>query len=72
MRAAAARCGDVRIIVNNARDLPARPGVGEDAPERIRRLMDVNFHGVLNVSSAFAPIVARNGGGAFVNVLVGA
>jgi NAD(P)-dependent dehydrogenase (short-subunit alcohol dehydrogenase family) len=69
IRAAAQRCGDVQIVVNNAGISLKGEALGEDSFEVIRKLLDVNLYGVLNVSSAFAPIVARNGGGAFVNVL---
>jgi NAD(P)-dependent dehydrogenase (short-subunit alcohol dehydrogenase family) len=69
VRAAAERYGDVEIVVNNAGVSLPGPALGGDAVDRARGLFDVNFYGVLNVSSAFAPIVARNGGGAFVNVL---
>ncbi|WP_427185258.1 SDR family oxidoreductase [Bordetella bronchialis] len=69
VRAAAERCGDVDIVINNAGISLPGPALADDAPSRIRSLFDVNFFGVLNVSSAFAPILARNGGGAFVNVL---
>jgi NAD(P)-dependent dehydrogenase (short-subunit alcohol dehydrogenase family) len=69
VRAAAARCGDVDIVVNNAGISLHGKALGEDAPDVTRRLLDVNLYGILNVSSAFAPILGRNGGGAFVNVL---
>lgn len=69
VRAAAERCGDVDIVINNAGISLPGPALGGDAADRIRSLLDVNFYGVLNVGSAFAPIIARNGGGTFVNVL---
>jgi short-subunit dehydrogenase len=34
-----------------------------------RQEMEVNYFGVLNMVRAFAPVIAGNGGGAFVNVL---
>jgi len=34
----------------------------------VRRTFDVNFFGALSVSRAFAPVLAANGGGAFINV----
>lgn len=69
VQAAAARCGDVEIVINNAGITLPGPALSDDAPQRMRQLMDVNFYGIWNVSHAFAPIVARNGGGAFANVL---
>lgn len=65
--AAVEQAGDVTIVVNNA-------GVGAvasvlDAEAELRRLMEVNYFGLLAVSRAFAPVLAANGGGAVVNVL---
>jgi NAD(P)-dependent dehydrogenase (short-subunit alcohol dehydrogenase family) len=67
--AAAERAGDVQIVINNAGISVLGPVLGEAAADSIRRHLDTNLFGILNVSSAFAPIVRRNGGGAFVNVL---
>ena len=67
--AAAARAGDVTLLINNA-------GIGlpDDilAPEseaNARRHLETNFFGVLRTSQAFAPALAANGGGALLNVL---
>jgi len=67
--AAAARAGDVTLLVNNA-------GVGHqggflaaDSEEVARRQFETNFFGVLRMSKAFAPVLAANGGGALLNVL---
>ena len=69
VKAAAAKLGDVTIVVNNAGVfVPAAIG----APDEIAALrsnLDTNVYGTYNVASAFAPILARNGGGAIVNVL---
>jgi NAD(P)-dependent dehydrogenase (short-subunit alcohol dehydrogenase family) len=66
---AAARAGDVTLVVNNA-------GVGHqggflapDSEEVTRRQLETNFFGMLRMSKAFAPILAANGGGAMLNVL---
>ncbi|MFE3450021.1 SDR family oxidoreductase [Nonomuraea sp. NPDC059194] len=56
--AAAERCGDVDLLINNAGAL------GLPAVE-----MATNYLGVRAVSRAFAPVLARNGGGALVNIL---
>jgi NAD(P)-dependent dehydrogenase (short-subunit alcohol dehydrogenase family) len=67
--AAVDRCADVDLLVNNA-GIATRTGVlAEDALEQGRREMEVNAFGTLAVSQAFAPVLARNGGGAIVNVL---
>jgi NAD(P)-dependent dehydrogenase (short-subunit alcohol dehydrogenase family) len=67
--AAAARCGDVSLLVNNAGILLMRPMLAEDAEAAMRREMEVNVYGTLAMVRAFAPILARNGGGAIVDVL---
>lgn len=69
--AAAARdCGDVTVLVNNAGVLGNYGGfVMRPDQAAIRREMDVNYYGVLNLCQAFAPVLARNGGGGIVNVL---
>ncbi|NBB10225.1 SDR family oxidoreductase [Pseudomonas sp. SLFW] len=67
---AAEQCQDTTVLVNNA-------GIGEIqdsalAPNMIeltRRMMDTNTFGIVRTAQAFAPILARNGGGAIVNVL---
>jgi NAD(P)-dependent dehydrogenase (short-subunit alcohol dehydrogenase family) len=68
-QALAERCGDVEIVVNNAGISLHAPALGKETPDILRRLLDTNLYGILNVSSAFAPVLGRNGGGAFVNVL---
>lgn len=68
VRAAADIAGDVDIVVNNAAETAGGSLVTGDL-EAIRRVMESNYFGTLNVIRAFAPILARNGGGAIVNVL---
>jgi NAD(P)-dependent dehydrogenase (short-subunit alcohol dehydrogenase family) len=67
--AAAAAAGDVTIVINNA----GAAGTGTpllDGPfDSAREAMEVNYFGTWAVSRAFAPVLARNGGGALVNVL---
>jgi len=69
VRRAAAECGDVTLLVNNA-------GIGrgghvfdDEAAERARQELDTNLFGTLAMCRAFAPILVANGGGAIVNVL---
>ena len=67
--AAAAACGDVSILVNNAGAFNNVRLI--DAPDisAARDEMETNFFGMLGMCRAFAPILAKNGGGAIVNVL---
>jgi NAD(P)-dependent dehydrogenase (short-subunit alcohol dehydrogenase family) len=67
---AAAECGDVTLLINNAGIAEPNSGALDPALiDSIRRVADTNFHGVIRMSQAFAPILAANGGGAIVNVL---
>ncbi|WP_159726843.1 SDR family oxidoreductase [Methylosinus sp. Ce-a6] len=67
--AAAARFAhDVNIVINNAGSM-TRGGLLDAADAALRRDMDVNFFGCLSVVRAFAGVIERNGGGAFVNIL---
>jgi NAD(P)-dependent dehydrogenase (short-subunit alcohol dehydrogenase family) len=64
----AEQLGDVQIVVNNA-------GIGSGSTpltadlDRARAELEVNYLGVVSMTQAFAPVLAANGGGAFVNVL---
>jgi NAD(P)-dependent dehydrogenase (short-subunit alcohol dehydrogenase family) len=66
---AAAALGDVTLVINNAGILRASGFLGENGVEALRAELETNFFGPVHVSRAFAPILARNGGGAIVNVL---
>lgn len=67
--AAAAKCGDVTILINNAG--VAVPGgfLADVTLESSRNQFEINFFGMLRMSQAFAPVLASNGGGAILNVL---
>ncbi len=69
VRSAAELAGDVTILVNNAGILTGTSVLADDAIEGARREFETNVLGPLAVSRAFAPVLARNGGGAIVNVL---
>jgi NAD(P)-dependent dehydrogenase (short-subunit alcohol dehydrogenase family) len=66
--AAAERLGDVEIVVNNAGIGTGSTPLGADL-DRARAELEVNYLGLVAVTQAFAPVLAGNGGGAFVNVL---
>lgn len=67
--AAAARCGDVSLLVNNAGIARLTSYLDPAAIDVAREIMDTNYLGVIRMSQAFTPILQRNGGGAIVNVL---
>lgn len=67
--ATAAELGDVTLVINNAGIISGSGFLGEKGVEAVRAELETNFFGPVNVSRAFAPILARNGGGAIVNVL---
>ncbi|OMQ15853.1 short-chain dehydrogenase [Modestobacter sp. VKM Ac-2676] len=66
--AAAAAAGDVTLLVNNA-GLTTRADLVTGDLADVRLEMETHFFGTLNVIRAFAPVLARNGGGGIVNVL---
>lgn len=66
--AAAALADDVNLLVNNAADTAGGNLVTGDLVA-IRSTMDSNYYGTLAMIRAFAPVLARNGGGAILNVL---
>jgi len=67
--ALAKTCSDVTILINNAGAIFGSRIFAEDALENAKAEMDTNVWGPFNLSRAFAPILAANGGGAIVNVL---
>lgn len=67
--AAAAHCANVNLVVNNAGAFTNRLLIGASDMSGAREEMEVNYFGVLAMCRAFAPVLAKNGGGAIVNVL---
>lgn len=68
--AAAKAAPDVQLLVNNAGFAGHTGGAFTD-PEWItsgRREMEINFFGTFAVTQAFAPVLAKNGGGAVINI----
>lgn len=65
--AAAQYVGDVGVLINNAGIyLGESPLTGDLG--KMRRELETNLFGPLNVTRAFAPSIAANGGGAVLNV----
>ena len=68
IEAAARLASDATIVVNNAGIAKFGSFLTDDAEALLRNHLETNLLGVLRVSRAFAPILARNGGGALLNV----
>lgn len=68
--AAAARdCGDVTLLINNAGIAAFGGFLADDGIDSARRQLETNYFGPMRLSLAFAPVLARHGGGAVLNVL---
>jgi NAD(P)-dependent dehydrogenase (short-subunit alcohol dehydrogenase family) len=62
-------CADVDLVINNAGIFAAGSLLAADGAQALRDQLDTNLLGTLAVSTAFAPVLRANGGGALVNVL---
>jgi NAD(P)-dependent dehydrogenase (short-subunit alcohol dehydrogenase family) len=67
--AAARALGDATLVINNAGIDRHGRFLADDGVLALRDELETNLFGPLLVARAFAPILARNGGGAIVNVL---
>jgi NAD(P)-dependent dehydrogenase (short-subunit alcohol dehydrogenase family) len=67
--AAAARCQDVAILINNAGVARFVPALGAPTMDDARLEMETNYFGMLAMCRAFAPLREKNGGGTLVNIL---
>lgn len=60
---------DVTLLVNNAGIADMGPLLAPDAIDKLQRQFETNAVGPLRLVQAFAPVLARHGGGAVVNML---
>ena len=67
--AAARAAGDVTVLINNAGIAATGGFLAENSIESAQRHLETNLFGPIRLTQAFAPILARNGGGAILNVL---
>ena len=68
IRAAAEAAADVQLVFNNAGLLLATGIADSNVLDQARREMEVNYFGPLQLLHRLAPTLARNGGGAVVNI----
>jgi NAD(P)-dependent dehydrogenase (short-subunit alcohol dehydrogenase family) len=69
VESAAQRGQDVNVLINNAGVMLKSPMLAEGSDVSMRREMEVNVFGMLAMIRAFAPILAKNGGGTIANML---
>ena len=66
---AAEQCAGVTLVINNAAIVAWEGVMSAPTLGPARTVFEINYWGYLHVARAFAPVLARNGGGALVNVL---
>jgi len=66
--AAAQHAADTDIVVNSAGVLSTTTSLDEHALESLKHETEVNTFGLVRLAQAFAPVLARNGAGVFVQI----
>ncbi|MBV8759007.1 MAG: SDR family oxidoreductase [Deltaproteobacteria bacterium] len=69
IEAAAERASDVQLVINKAGLSRGSSLLAPAAGEAFRAELETNVIGPLAVARAFAPVLAKNGGGTLVNIL---
>lgn len=69
IQAAVEQCSDLTMLINNAGVVIGSRVMAENSLENAKAEFETNVWGPMNLSKAFAPVLAANGGGAIVNVL---
>lgn len=65
---AASKCQDVFVVVNNAGVLKTTSVLSPETLSSLNYELDTNVFGLIRIAQAFAPVLKRNGGGAFVQL----
>ena len=68
IKAAAETADDVQVVVSNAGVLIGASVMDEDVIEQFQTELNINVYGLIRMAQAFAPVLQRNGGGAFVQI----
>ena len=68
IKAAAKTAGDVQVVVSNAGVLIGAGVMDKDVIEKFQIELKINVYGLIHMAQAFAPVLKRNGGGAFVQL----
>jgi NAD(P)-dependent dehydrogenase (short-subunit alcohol dehydrogenase family) len=67
--AATEHCRDITLLINNAGIMLASSMLQPQSEDAMRQEFEVNVFGMQRMIRAFAPVLARNGGGAIANML---
>lgn len=59
---------DAEVVVNNAAIFRTSTPLDDDAIDALEEAMKVNVFGLVRMAQAFAPVLKKNGGGAFVQI----
>ena len=68
IKAAAEIADDVQVVVSNAGVLIGAGVMDEDVIEQFQTELNINVYGLIRMAQAFAPVLKRNDGGAFVQI----
>ncbi|QDU88707.1 3-oxoacyl-[acyl-carrier-protein] reductase FabG [Pirellulimonas nuda] len=68
IQAAAEKAADVELVVSNAGVLKTATALSSEAIEALQYEMEINVYGLIRMAQAFAPVLKRNKGGAFVQL----
>ena len=68
IKVAAEIADDVQVVVSNAGVLIGASVMDEDVIEQFQTELNVNVYGLIRMAQAFAPVLKRNGGGAFIQL----
>ena len=68
IKVAAKTAGDVQVVVSNAGVLIGANVMDEDVIVQFQTELNINVYGLIRMAQAFAPVLRRNGGGAFVQI----
>ena len=68
IKAAAEIADDVQVVISNAGVLVGAGVMDENVIEQFQTELNINVYGLIRMAQAFAPVLKRNGGGAFVQI----